>query len=98
MTLGTTNTFESSNLHVLLCIVQTIRSGHYVEVENGFFFLQSELEPTDDTFIALSTEVNWQGGSPGMLLRSNTNGINDFWDVGVFFGRIPKIVETVCVR
>ena len=24
MTLGTTNTFGSSNLHVLLCIVQTI--------------------------------------------------------------------------
>ena len=73
-------------------------SGHYVEVENGFFFLQSELEPTDDTFIALSTEVNWQGGGPGMLLRSNANGINDFCDVGVFFGRIPKIVETICVR
>ena len=26
MTLGTTNTFGSSNLHVLLCIVQTIPS------------------------------------------------------------------------
>lgn len=73
-------------------------TGRYVEVENGLFFPQAEFEPADDAFIALSTEVYWQGGGPGMLLRANATGVDDFCDVGVFFGRIPKIVETICVR
>jgi len=73
-------------------------SGHYLEVENGFFFPQSESEAAGDAFIALSTEVYWQGGGPGMLLRPSATGLNDFCDVGVFFGRVPKAVESVNVR
>jgi hypothetical protein len=50
-------------------------------------FSQSKLTRSEDIFVAISLDIHWQGGVPGMLLRSNGTGINDFCDVGVFMGR-----------
>ena len=49
MTLGTTNTFGSSNLHVLLCIVQTIPSAQYVELPVAL----------DAVWVVVSTKNTW---------------------------------------
>jgi hypothetical protein len=71
--------------------------GEYLEFENGFFFSQSIPPRSDEIFVAISIDVHWQGGSPGVLLRSNESGINDFCDVGAFVGRIPKTGESISV-
>ena len=71
--------------------------GEYLELENGFFFSQSKPARSDDIFVSISIDVHWAGGGPGMLLRSNDTGINDFCDVGAFIGRIPKNGESICV-
>ena len=84
-------------------ILQVLRTrgfsgcGEYLELENGFFFSQSKPARSNDIFVAISIDVHWQGGSPGMLLRSTDTGINDFCDVGAFIGRIPKNGESISV-
>lgn len=72
--------------------------GEYLELENGFFFSQSKPIRSDDIFVAISLDVHWEGGAPGMLLHSNDSNIHDFCDVGAFIGRIPKNGESICVR
>jgi hypothetical protein len=71
--------------------------GEYLELETGFFFSQSQPTRSDDSFVAISLDVHWQGGGPGLLLRSNQTGINDFCDVGAFIGRLPKNGESINV-
>ena len=71
--------------------------GEYLELENGFFFPQSKPIRSSDIFVAISIDVHWQGGNPGMLLRSTDTDINDFCDVGAFIGRIPKNGESISV-
>jgi hypothetical protein len=71
--------------------------GEYLELESGFFFPQSKPTRSDNIFVAISLDVHWQGGCPGMLLRSNDTGINDFCDVGVFMGLMPKNGESISV-
>ena len=96
------NTYSSPS-DVAGAILELLRTrgfsgcGEYLELENGFFFSQSKPSRSGDTFVAISTDVHWQGGGPGMLLRSNDTGINDFCDVGAFIGRIPKNGESIMV-
>jgi len=71
--------------------------GEYLELENGFFFPQSKPTRSDDIFVTISPDVQWTNGGPGLLLRSNGTGINDFCDVGVFVGRVPKLGESINV-
>ena len=71
--------------------------GEYLELEYGFFFPQSMLTRSDDIFVAISPDVHWGTGGPGLLLRSNGTDINDFCDVGAFVGRVPKIGESINV-
>lgn len=67
--------------------------GDYVELGSGFFFPQSIIPRSDDLFVAISPDVHWTTGGAGLLLRSNGTDINQFCDVGVFIGRLPKIGE-----
>jgi hypothetical protein len=71
--------------------------GEYLELESGFFFSQSKPARSDGIFVAISIDVHWQGGGPGMLLRSSGTDINDFCDVGAFIGRVPKNGESIHV-
>ena len=64
--------------------------GEYLEFESGFFFPQSESLKSDDIFAAVSHDIHWVTGGPGLLLRANSSDINDFFDVGVFIGQRPK--------
>ncbi len=69
--------------------------GEYVELANGYFFPQSAFTLSDDIFVAVSPDMNWTNGAAGLLLRSTSSGINDFCDVGVFVGRLPKGGESI---
>lgn len=71
--------------------------GDYMELESGFFFPQSSFARSDEIFVAVSPDMNWTNGAAGLLLRSNGTDINEFCDVGVFIGRLPKIGETIKV-
>lgn len=71
--------------------------GEYLELENGYFFPQSSFTRSKDLFIVASEDVIWAQGAPGMLLRSNGTDINQFCDVGVFIGRLPKGGESINV-
>ncbi len=71
--------------------------GEYLELENGYFFPQSSFTRSKDLFVVASEDVIWAQGAPGMLLRSNGTDINQFCDVGVFIGRLPKGGESINV-
>ncbi|MHB1290646.1 MAG: HET domain-containing protein [Sulfuricella sp.] len=71
--------------------------GEYLELENGFFFPQSKPTRSDDIFVAISPDVQWTNGGPGLLLRSNGTDTYDFCDVGAFVGRVPKLGESINV-
>lgn len=71
--------------------------GEYMELENGFFFSQSTFAQFDDVFVVVSKDVHWTNGAPALLLRSNDTDINQFCDVGVFVGKLPKISESINV-
>lgn len=71
--------------------------GEYLELENGYFFPQSSFTRSKDIFVVASPDVQWAQGAPGMLLRSNDTDINQFCDVGVFIGRLPKGGESINV-
>jgi len=72
--------------------------GEYLEFETGFFFPQSKPQLSEGLFVAISCEIHWVTGGPGLLLRSNTSDINDFVDVGAFVGRNPKSGQSINVR
>ncbi|MCK9199708.1 MAG: HET domain-containing protein [Gallionella sp.] len=72
--------------------------GDYVELESGFFFPQSRFTHSNDIFVAVSPDMNWTNGAAGLLLSSNGTDINEFCDVGVFIGRLPKVGESINVR
>ncbi|MDZ4817427.1 MAG: HET domain-containing protein [Planctomycetota bacterium] len=86
----------SSPIDLAEAILELLRArgfsgcGEYLELENGFFFSQSKPARSNEISVAISIDVHWQGGGPGMLLRSNGTDINDFCDVGAFIGRVPK--------
>ncbi|MDO6590512.1 hypothetical protein DS901_18120 [Loktanella sp. D2R18] len=64
--------------------------GEHLEFETGFFFPQKEPLNSDDIFAAVSHNIHWVTGGPGLLLRANSSDIDDFFDVGVFIGQRPK--------
>lgn len=64
--------------------------GEYLEFETGLFFPQSEPLESDDIFAAVSHDIHWVTGGPGLLLRASSSDISEFYDVGVFVGRRPK--------
>ena len=72
--------------------------GEYLEFETGFFFPQLKRRLSEELFVAISCEINWVTGGPGLVLQSNTSGINDFVDVGAFVGRSPKSGQSINVR
>lgn len=71
--------------------------GEYLELENGYFFPQSSFTRSKDLFVVASEGIQWMQGAPGLLLRSNGTDINQFCDVGVFIGRLPKVSEPINV-
>lgn len=71
--------------------------GDYIELESGFFFPQSKFTRSDEIFVAISPDMNWTNGAAGLLLCSNGTDINQFCDVGVFVGRLPKVGEPINV-
>lgn len=40
-------------------------------------------------------KCRWAQGAPGLLLRSNGTDINQFCDVGVFIGELPKNSKSI---
>lgn len=71
--------------------------GEHIELENGYFFPQSSFKRSKDLFVVASEDVTWTLGAPGLLLRSSDTDINQFCDVGVFIGRLPKVSESINV-
>jgi hypothetical protein len=71
--------------------------GEYLELENGYFFPQSSSTRSKDIFVVASPDVQWAQGAPALLLRTNGTDINQFCDVGVFIGRLPKDCESINV-
>ena len=71
--------------------------GEFIELECGLFFPQSKPVRSEKMFVAVSYDVHWNGGCPGLLLGSNETGINDFLGVGAFVGRVPKGEESISV-
>ena len=90
-------TYVAEGIRELLMARGFSGCGEYLELESGFFFSQSKPTRSDDMFVAVSLDVHWQGGGPGMLLRSNDTDINDFCDVGAFIGRLPENGESIRV-
>lgn len=71
--------------------------GEHIVLENGYFFPQSSFKRSKDLFVVASDGVTWTQGAPALLLRSNDTDINQFCDVGVFIGRLPKDTESIKV-
>lgn len=71
--------------------------GECLKLEYGYFFSQSPHKRSKDLFVAVSHDVRFAQGSPGLLLRSNDTAINQFCDTGIFIGRLPAINETINV-
>lgn len=93
-----------STLGIANAVLERLRNkgfsgcGDYLELENGYFFPQSECSRPNDVFAIASEDVQWLSGGPGLLVRSNGSDINNFSDVGVFVGRFPKVSESINVR
>ncbi len=68
-----------------------------IKLEHGYFFTQSAHKRSKNLFVAVSHDVKFHQGAPGLLLRSNDTDINEFCDVGVFIGKAPVISETINV-
>lgn len=71
--------------------------GVCLKLEHGYFFTQSPHKRSKDLFVAVSHDVKFHQGAPGLLLRSNDTDINQFCDTGVFIGKLPAISETINV-
>lgn len=71
--------------------------GEHIILENGYFFPQKSHEDSKDLFVAISPDIKFSFGAPGLLLRSNDTDINQFCDVGVFIGKIPTSSENINV-
>ena len=66
-----------------------------IKLEQGYFFTQSPHKRSKDLFVAVSHDVKFHQGAPGLLLRSNDTDINQFCDIGVFIGRAPVTSEII---
>ena len=71
--------------------------GECIKLEHGYFFPQSPHKRSKDLFVAVSHDVKFHQGAPGLLLRSNDTDINQFCDTGVFIGKPPATSETINV-
>lgn len=71
--------------------------GECLKLEHGYFFPQSSHKRSKDLFVAVSHNLKFHEGAPGLLLRSNDTDINQFCDTGVFIGRAPTISGTISV-
>ena len=69
--------------------------GEYIELEHGYFFPQHPHKHSKNLFVAVSHDVRFHQGAPGLLLYSNDTDINQFCDTGVFIGKLPKNKETI---
>lgn len=72
--------------------------GEYLEFETGFFFPQLKPRSSENLVVAVSCEVSWLRGGPGLLLRSNGSDFLDFVDVGAFVGTSPKSGQPLKIR
>lgn len=72
--------------------------GAYLELENGYFYPQSPILHPQEVLALASGDLTWQFGAPGLLVSESGTDIHHFLDVGVFVGRIPKIVESVEIQ
>ena len=72
--------------------------GGYLEFETGFFFPQLKPQTSEDFFVAVSCEVDWVRGGPGLVLRPSATDVNDFVDVGAFIGRPAKSGQSIKIR
>jgi hypothetical protein len=63
--------------------------GDCIKLEHGYFFPQLPHKRSKELFVAISHDVKFQQGAPGLLLRSNDTDINEFCDTGVFIGKAP---------
>jgi hypothetical protein len=62
-----------------------------IEIENGYYFNQFEIEFLEEHSIGICTGIQWTFGAPAMLLKRNfKDGSYDFISSGVFFGKINK--------
>lgn len=71
--------------------------GECLKLEHGYFFPQSPHKRSKDLFVAVSHDVEFHLGAPGLLLRSNDTDINQFYDTGIFIGKLPGDKETINV-
>jgi hypothetical protein len=72
-------------------------TGEYLEFETGFFFPQSVSGLASDVFAVVSSDIHWVTGGPGLLLRTGSSGIHEFYDVGAFVGKSLKSGEEINV-
>jgi len=67
----------------------------YIKLEHGYFFPQHPHKRSKNLFVAVSHDVKFHLGAPGLLLRSNDTDINQFCDIGVFIGKLPENKEII---
>lgn len=65
--------------------------GQCFKLEHGYYFPQSQHKDTENLFVAIALDNTFFRGAPGLLLRSNDTDINQFCDIGVFIGIVPKV-------
>lgn len=103
MTPSHLNPIAKSNGNIATALLEQLRQkgftgcGEYLELESGYFFPQSSFSRSKDIFVVASPDVQWAQGAPALLLRANDTDINQFCDVGVFIGRLPKDTEPIKV-
>lgn len=67
--------------------------GEFIELGNGIFFPQHSVSRKDGIFVATPVDLKWVNACPGILLLVNGTDINEYYDVGVFVGRVAETGE-----
>ena len=71
--------------------------GECLKLEHGYFFPQLPHKRSSNLFVAISHDVSFPRGAPGLLLRSTNTNINQFCDTGVFIGKAQTNSEAINV-
>jgi heterokaryon incompatibility protein (HET) len=69
--------------------------GDIIELEEGYFFPFSRTEGVDNMLVFVALGVRWVHGGPGLIVAQDVTNLNQFRDVGVFVGLIPKSGESI---
>jgi hypothetical protein len=93
----------SSSANITALIIRRLKDagfkgcGEHIELEAGYFFPQESLLHMDKVVVAVTTEVQWVFGAPGLLMTESDSNIHSYRGVGIFVGPVPEVGHSINV-